>query len=228
MKLEALDCETHAELRLSRRVPDIPHFVEIVASEFVSAATCCPIFFTKSPETGAFYVGALFGFKPGENLVAAGNSGPPAFIPLDRQRAGFFVSGDHIAVDLEDPRLSSSEQSAEQLFDSDGQPAPALRQIQRQLTALVEGKRETDLFINELLKLKLIEPIDVSLRFDDGEQMTLEGLYTVSLDGLAEIDDADALRLFRNGHLQLAYAINASLKQVAVLAERRNRLLAEI
>ena len=226
MKLEALAYETHAGLRLSHRMPEIPHFVEIVTSEFMAASAICPVFLTKNADTGAFYAGALFGFKPGENVVAAGAAGPPPFFPLDRQRAGFFVSGDHIAIDLDDPRLTSDDGMGEPLFESDGQPAPALRQVQRQLTALVAGKRETDSFLAELLKLKLIEPIDVSLRFDDGEQLTLQGLYTISLDKLADLADEGVLRLFRNGFLQLAYAVNASLKQVGILADKRNRLLA--
>jgi hypothetical protein len=33
------------------------------------------------------------------------------------------------------------------------------------------------------------------------------------------------LKLFRQGHLQLIYAVSGSLKQIALLAERRNRTL---
>ena len=72
---------------------------------------------------------------------------------------------------------------------------------------------------------KLIEPIDVSLNFDDGERLTLQGLYTVSLDRLRDLDDAAALGLFRAGHLQLAYTMAASLKQIGRLAHIRNRRL---
>ena len=42
----------------------------------------------------------------------------------------------------------------------------------------------------------------------------------------ARIDDAAALRLFRSGHLQLAYTMSASLKQMSLLAHLRNRRLA--
>jgi hypothetical protein len=81
--------------------------------------------------------------------------------------------------------------------------------------------------IRALTELKLLEPIDISLGFDDGERLTLQGLYTVSRDSLRELDDADALRLFRGGHLQLAYTITGSLNQLAILAHVRNRRLAE-
>jgi hypothetical protein len=67
--------------------------------------------------------------------------------------------------------------------------------------------------------------MDVSLRFDDGENLVLDGLYTVSLDALRDLQDDEVLKLFRNGHLQLIYIVSASLRQIAVLAERRNRML---
>ena len=81
---------------------------------------------------------------------------------------------------------------------------------------------ETDRFLAAMLADKLVEPVDITLSFDDGERLQLDGLYTISLDAIADLDDAAALRLFRAGHLQLAYAMAGSLRQVAVLAKRRN------
>ena len=57
--------------------------------------------------------------------------------------------------------------------------------------------------------------------------MHLEGLYTVSRDKLHDLDDADALTLFRNGYLQLAYVMTASLQQISLMAGRRIRRLAQ-
>jgi hypothetical protein len=50
----------------------------------------------------------------------------------------------------------------------------------------------------------------------------------VSLDAIRELDDAAALRLLRAGHLQLAYTMNASLKQIPILAQLRNRIVRKI
>ena len=225
MNLVALDAEKHAAVRLHALPPDIPHFIEIAAGEFAAAAAVCPIFLTKNPETGAFYAGAMFGFKPGENLVAASGQVPSPFVPLDRQRAGFYISGELLAIDLDNPRFSSGP-GGEPLFEDGGEPGVALRNVQRVLGQLVAGKRETDEFVAKLLELKLVEPIDVSLQFDDGEKLVLQGLYSVSLDMLHELEDAEVLKLFRAGHLRLIYTMAGSLKQLGVLAERRNRMLA--
>jgi SapC protein len=224
-KLEILNSEQHRGLRLRPAARSTSHFVQIVASEFAVAATCCPILLAKSPETGRFYAGAMLGFKPGENLLAEDPGASRAFRPLDIERQAFFTSGENIAIDLEHPRISEAE--GDPLFDEAGEPADVLRGIQRALGLLVTGNEETKSFIQTLVDERLVEPIDISLSFDDGEKLRLDGLYTVSMDAIHELDDAAALSLFRKGYLQLAYTIAGSLRQIPVLANRRNDRLVE-
>lgn len=218
--LEMLSAERHVRLRLRASDALTPPFVQVVPAEFAAAATCCPILFTKEPDTGSFYTGAMFGFKSGENLAGSGEE-RGGFQPLMLQRQGFFLSGQHIAIDRGHARFSETE--GDPLFDAARQPAEVLRSMQRVLGDVHTGLEQMKAFIGALLELKLIEPIDVSLQFDDGERLTLQGLYTVSLDRLQKLDDADALRLFRAGHLQLAYLMSASLRQISRLARIRNR-----
>jgi len=221
---ELLTPQDHGQLRLLPRRGVEPHFVQIVPSEFVAAAIASPILFSKDPSTGAFYAGAVLGLKPGEGaLKSAEDRG--GFEPLSLQRDGFFISGERIAIDRANPRFSETE--GELLFDEDRQPSPCLRRLQRVLGQLHEGIEQTNRLVRELVDLKLLEPIDVSLSFDDGERLRLEGLYTVSRDSLRELEDVHVLRLFRSGHLQLAYTIAGSINQLAVLAHLRNRKLAE-
>ena len=224
MQLVGLNLEEHATLRVRPAPPESRRFVEIVASEFADAAACCPVLFVKNSETGAFYAGAMFGFYEGAPLIGAEPGQPDPFVSLDRRRAGFYISGDHIAVDESDARFSRVE--GEPLFHADGTPAPALRAIQAALTQLHRGKTETEAFIAQMLELRLIEPISVSLSFDDGQTLALQGLYTIGLDGLGELDDATALSLFRAGHLQLAYTVALSRRQIRIMAARHNARLA--
>ncbi len=222
-RYEPLNPQAHGHLRLRQRTGTDPHFVQIVASEFPAAAVSSPILFTKDPEKGNFYAGALFGFKPQEPAIksAAERGG---FVPLGLQREGFFTSGENIVIDLDSPRFSDSE--GEPLFDESQQPSPPLRHMQRLLGELHKGLDATAAFIQALVELRIVEPIDVALRFDDGEKISLEGLYTVSLDSLHALDDEQALRLFRAGYLQLAYMAAGSLNQIGVLAQLRNKRLA--
>jgi hypothetical protein len=223
--LEILDSQAHRHLRVRPRPTQVSNFVQIVPGEFAAAAAICPILFAKNPETGRFYAGAMFGFKEGENLLADSESGLAGFRPLEQQREAFFISGENIAIDRASPRIS--ELSGEPLFDEDGGPTPPTRQIQRILGQLKAGLDDWDRFVAAMTRLGLIEPVDISMRFDDGETINLVGLYTVSIDRLHALDDAAVLKLFRDGDLHLAYSVAGSLKQVPILAERRNRQLAK-
>lgn len=223
--LERLSPQDHGHLRLRPRSAPEPHFVQIVPIEFAAAAVCCPILFSKDATSGAFYAGAMLGLKPGESALkdVAARGG---FEPLNLQRDGFFISGEHVAIDRNNPRFSESE--GEPLFDEGRQAGMSLRRIQRVLRQLHEGTAQSDAFIRNLMELKLIEPIDIALSFDNGERLTLQGLYTVSRDALRGLGDADVVRLFRSGDLQLALTLAGSLNQIGILAQLRNQRIAGV
>jgi hypothetical protein len=217
--LELLNPQAHGQLRLRAARADTPHFLQVLVPEFTAAAVCCPIVFSKDSTNGAFYAGAMFGFKPGENLLGTVED-RGGFEPLMLQREGFFLSEQHIAIDREHARFS--DQEGEPLFDDAREPGTSLRAIQRMLGEIHAGIEQTKAFIAALGELKLIEPIDVSLNFGS-ERLTLQGLYTVSLDRLRELDDPSVLRLFRDGHLRLAYTMAGSLHHIGRLARLRQR-----
>ncbi|HJV43947.1 SapC family protein [Caulobacter sp.] len=224
MELELLNARDHAGLRLGPPPTGVAHFVQIVPAEFATAAASCPIFLTKNAETGQFYAGAMFGFEPGENLLGSGPGGE-LFTPLDLERQGFYLaSGGAVAVDPGHRRFTAGAGQA--LFETDGRPSPALRRLQHVLGQLQAGVADTEAFVQALLVLRLVEPIDIDLSFDDGRTMSLQGLYTVSLDRLAELEDGAVLDLFRSGFLALIYAMTGSLKQVSRLARLRNDKIA--
>jgi hypothetical protein len=104
-KLELLNSERHRNVSMHVAATDRPHCVQVIIGEFGLAATSCPLFLVKDPETGRFNVVALFGFRPGELLVDGADKGKALFVPLELARQGFFIEGDTIAIDLENPRF---------------------------------------------------------------------------------------------------------------------------
>jgi hypothetical protein len=77
------------------------------------------------------------------------------------------------------------------------------------------------------MALKLVEPIDIQARFDDGVTREVRGLYTINQGALRNLTDEKVIELFRRGYLQLIYLMIASLRQVPVLAQKKNDLLLE-
>lgn len=216
--LEFLDPRAHGALRVNTRNAARRNFVQLVAAEFLAAMHDYPILFTKHPETGAFYAGAIMGLEPGENLLAEEGL-LPGYRPADLVRQGFFVVDDKIAIDRDDAIF---DRAGEALFDADGEPSERLCRIRHAVQTLHHGLPETEAIIARFLAHRLIEPIDITLDFDDGGRLRLDGLYSVSLDALHALPDDAALDLFRRGDLQIAYAQSASVQHIRRLARIRN------
>jgi len=224
-----LDRVSHRDLRVhagaSSRMGDAQRFVQVVVKEFPHLAAHYPILISKDSETGAFFCGAMMGFDEGENLFLKPGGGQDSYRPLTLQRGPFFSAGSDLAIDLDHPRLNDVQ--GEPLFNEAGEPTAYLQSIMALMCELQPGGAMTRMFLDRLLELRLIEPIDINLSFDDGEKRELTGLYTIDQNALRDLPDADVLELFRRGYLHLIYVMIASLKQISVLARMRNdRLVA--
>jgi len=224
-KIELLNNHTHRGLKVqagaAARYGDNQRFVAVVAGEFAHLAVHYPILLTKDQDTGAFFVGAMLGFDEGENLFLD-ERGMQTYRPLNLQRGPFFTAGSDVAIDLDSPRI---DETGKPLFTEAGEPTQYLQSIMALFRDLKPGLEATKVFVETLIKLKLVEPIDIDVAFDDGTKRRLEGLYTVNQDALRALSDADVVSLFRSGYLQLIYLMVASLKQVPVLARRKNDAL---
>lgn len=197
---------------------DNQRFVPLIAGEFAVAAAHYPILLTKNADTGAFFVGAMLGFDVGENLFLEAD-GMSAYRPLNLQRGPFFVVGEDMAIDLDSPRIDAG---GEPLF-ADGEPGAYLKSMTQLFRDLVPGTEVTRVFVETLARGKLIEPIDITVSFDDGSKRVLQDLYTINQDALKALPDGDVLDLFRRNYLYLIYLMIGSLKQLPALGRRKNQ-----
>ncbi|MDZ5645810.1 SapC family protein [Nitrospirillum sp. BR 11828] len=220
-----VNAHTHRDLHVKAKASpafDAKHFVAVIVAEFPLLAVQCPILFSKDAETGAFLCGAVLGFQQNENLFLT-QEGWQGYRPLTLQRGPFYTVGDDLGIDLDDARVGRDV--GEPLFGANGEMTPYLKGIIAAMQELRPGLERTKRFIDTLLGLKLIEPIDISLSFDDGSQLQLDGLYTIDRDALRALPDAAVLDLFRRGYMQLIYLMIASLKHIPLMAERKNKRL---
>lgn len=219
-----LNQQTHRSLRVAAvaaaQYGDNQRFVQVIVSEFARLVLHYPILVSKDAATGAFYCGAMLGFDEGENLFLKEQHGHEGYRPLNLQRVPFYAYGSDLAIDLDHPRVTAA--AGQLLFTEHGEPTRYLQSILATFRELKPGIEMTRRFIETLLELKLLEPVTFDLEFDDGSARAVTGLYTVAQDALRELPDAAIVQLFRLGHLKLIYLMIASLKQVEVLAQRKN------
>jgi SapC len=219
-----LNSIAHRDVRVkteaSAKLGDNQRFVPVVIAELPLLVAHYPVLFSKDTGTGAFFCGAMLGIDEGENLFLKDGHGHEGYRPLNLQRAPFFVAGEDLAIDLDHARIAAHEGQA--LFNDEGEPTPYLESIKAAFQQLKPGSEMTKRFTELLLKLNLLEPVDIVLGFDDGTKRNLVDLYTINQDILRQLPDAPILDLFRRGYLQLIYLLIASLKQIPVLAKKKN------
>jgi hypothetical protein len=221
-----LNSQTHRALRVRGQASalhgDNQRFVSVIVSEFPLLAVHCPILLSKDAETGVFYCGAMMGFDEGENLFLGDGSRYEAYRPLNLQRGPFFTAGNDLAIDLDSSRIDAA---GEPLFNESGAPTPYLESIMALMRELRPGLERTKIFVETLMKLKLVVALSINVGFDDGTKRDVTGLYTIDKEVLKGLADATVLDLFRRGYLHLIYLLIASVNQVAVLAQKKNQRL---
>lgn len=219
-----LNSQIHRSLRVqpgaSALLGDNQRFVPVIISEFPLLAVHCPILLSKDAETGAFYCGAMLGFDAGENLFLREGNRYDAYRPLNLQRGPFYTAGEDLAIDLDSSRIDAG---GEPLFGEAGDPTPYLQSIMALMRELRPGLERTKIFVETLMKLKLVVSLNLNVGFDDGTKRDVTGLYTIDKDVLRGLPDATILDLFRRGYLHLIYLLIASMNQVAVLAQKKNQ-----
>ncbi|HTY51046.1 MAG TPA: SapC family protein [Steroidobacteraceae bacterium] len=226
-RIVALNREAHRALtvdgRASAAYGDNQRIAEVTVKEFPLLVVHYPILFSKDPRTGRFYCGAMLGFDEGENLFLTEWQQRDCYRPLSLQRGPFYAQGEELAIDLEHPRVLA--QGGQRLFTELGQPTRYLQSIIWAFQDLKPGLEMTRVFSARLLQLKLIEPLELEMEFDDGTLRYCIGLYTINQDVLARLPEQVVVELFRRGYLRLIHLMIASLKQVPVLARRKNARL---
>ncbi|MDA3914325.1 SapC family protein [Oleiagrimonas sp.] len=193
--------------------------------EFHNVQTYYPIVFQKD-EQDNFQPVALFGLRQGENLFLEGSHWDAHYIPLSVQREPFLIgrsaNGDHVHIDLDHPRVG--DESGQALFHDHGGPTELLQHISDVLGMLNAGVKNTQAYIEALLKHDLLESFVLDVKFDEDNENRLVGYYTINHDRLRKLDGKALEELSRADHLEPTFLAAASLTHMRDLIERyRNR-----
>lgn len=225
MNLVQLTRKDHGHLRLdpgkAAAAAANVHLVPVVRSEIRKVASQFPVFFAKDGETGQFYLAALMGLEPHENLYWNGKALEATYTPLNLLRLPFYVGGEDaaggvICIDLDSPAIAETGPCA--ILEADGRDSGYMASVQAMLSELAGQKAVTRAFIDRTVSMKLAIEMKLEIAYDNGAAASLSGLYGVDERALsrkageiAEFDDLMALA-----------AMVLSLDHVAGLVRRKN------
>ena len=230
-----LDNATHKDYKIDTRqraeFGDAISAVPVVPREFSRLIADFPIVATKDGETGQFRLTALMGFQPGENLFLEDDAWGADYVPLNMQRQPFRVAqrtGSDpatpdlvITIDEDSPRITKG--NGESLFLEFGGQTEFLQRVNSILSELVAGEAQSETFLATLLEHKLLESVNIAFEQPDGENVTVEGVFSVHDEQLNRLSPEQLEVLHRDGILELIYVMKASLVHIGAMINTRNR-----
>lgn len=238
MKLEKLNNNTHQNTKVlpfaSVAPASIMHMVQTVPQEFKNIAQHYPIFFAKDVETGQFSVIALLGLAVNENLFINQGQWQGSYLPLNLQSEPFYLIEDKqeengqliskpaLAIDVNNARVQ--QEQGEAVFNQ-GSATQYLQEQANLLSQFVEGTRFNNEFIKALLEQNLLESVNLDITFENGEDVSLQGLYTINKEMLVRVPSLVQQTFEQSGYVQLITDILTSLNNVETLITLKNKKL---
>ncbi len=184
-----------------------------------------PLFISKNSQTGEFVLVALLGFDENENLFVQNGEWLSSSVPLAFSRQPFLIdhSDGSVLIDMQSESISLTD--GEALFDEAGETTAFLQNKLSLLETIYNGAQPTQDFINLLQQYNLLESVQLDITFADQSQQNFDGLYTISAEKLASLDDHKVVQMHRQNCLEVCYLIHHSLQHMPSLIARKNAKL---
>lgn len=235
-KIEALNPHQHRHLRLNNQFTTGLGYdqgaVMISPSEILDIQREYAIVLRKHPETGRFFMNAMLGLEPKENLLLtatgqwAFNYVPLSFVKgpmLIGFRQGQAENVPIISIDTHDPRICMTEGVA--IFNEDQTFSPEMEKINTALAILHQDGAIMDKMITQFIQADLLEPLSLDITLDNGEQRHISGSYTITEEKINQLSATTLASLSQTNVLSAAYYIAGSLSNIQRLITLKNTQL---
>lgn len=239
---QPLNNQVHKDVKvinqLGAEYGDLVSFSHVFPMEFALAQGDFPIVIKQSNnDSEALEFIALFGLEKDQNLFLNGHDWEADYLPLTMQRAPFLIGFEQtmengvptnnpvVHIDMSHPKVlqDTNQGKGEALFLEQGGNTEFLNQKNSVLQAILEGKEQADNLLNALKTHDLLEPLSISVTFDNGDQLNLSGLHTINEDKLFSLSAEATTTLQQSGMLKPIYMMLASLTNIKKLIARRNQ-----
>lgn len=232
--LVSLDRNLHQDLRVREEVAfsackDIT-MCAVMPTEIPRLILEYPVVFTRHGESGQYLCVALFGVDPQRNLFWRDGQWRSHVLPLNIGRQPFFVgvsnndvSGEAqqtlvTCIDIDNPGVQRDQ--GELLFGPDGKETAYLQHKMSMLAELVDGEKRARAFVDRLVELDLIRPIQLELKTPGDSPRQIGGLHSIDETKLRALEPGVLTEFNSKGYLHVIYAMLLSLGQLSILARR--------
>ena len=228
-RIAALHPVRHAKVRLRQPTAVSKlRFALLGRSELTLACADFPLCLAKEAGSGRFNLIALFALVEPRNLFWLNQRWQATYLPEATTTAPLLLDpgGEHgLAIDEDSAILNDG---GDELFGPDGKATEVLERTVVRLKRITDDIADAQRMVDEFARRRLIRPLQLVLRHEDGREHQIEGLYSLGTDALAALDDDSVVELYRAGDLAAAAIMSASLSQIERLRQLHNAQLQNV
>lgn len=213
------------------KLPQVFHRLMVIPlsySELSLASHDYPVVFVSGDQGKTAAAMAVVGLEQQQNLfvTADGLWDRAAYVPAYVRRYPYCMTRVNVdgkerqerVVCVEKQALSASGQA---LFDDKGEPLPAWENTRKFLFEFENDLIRTEAMCRITVELGLLEPFTMQARPDQGEPLSLAGMYRVIENKIPELPADKLKELAQNGVLPRLYAHLMSMSNFTKLLARR-------
>jgi hypothetical protein len=229
MKWVPLSKTAHAKKALKKRENvDFAKTITLVQLhnfEIQQAASYMPIMFVKNGDIVDMC--GVLGLRKNENLfITEDNRWGLYYFPASFMsypfRSAKTDDGKTALLFLEESGLIVDEDLGEPLFDEDGQETAILGHYIQLLSKIEQSNAANSIAISLMEKLELFTPSKLKVSEKSGEDHFIDGLLSIDLERLNELDNENFIQLRQTRAIELIYAHLFSLSSFDKLLRRKN------
>ena len=170
-------------------------FAMLGRSELPVAAADFPVCLAKEAATGRFNLIALLSLIESRNLFWRNDQWHATYLPESTTTAPFLLdpNSEHGLAIAEDNAILNA--GGTQLFAADGRATEALRTTSARLKRITDDVVDAQQMVDDFARRKLIRPLQLVLRIEDGHEHQIDGLYSVGTAALATLADDAVVEL---------------------------------
>jgi hypothetical protein len=222
-RVVALNAARHGSLRVLPQADGASRrFALLGMSELVLATADFPLCLAKDAETGRFNLIALFSLIEERNLFWHGGAWRATYLPRLAATAPFLLDPAGVCGLAIDEGSKAIGTLGTPLFQGGDLPSDYLVDTQRLLNDIVDDVAQTQAMVDCFAAHRLVRPLTLIFREEEGREQELAGLYTIGLEALRSLNDQAVLDLHRSDWLGAAAIISASLAQIERLRQLHN------
>lgn len=204
------------------------HWLPVAGAEFFQAARSYPIMFVSdnADETDQITPILLVGLELGTNEYVnnAKQWKQDAYLPAFIRRYPFVLAGkpekgSELAVCFDASFEGLNKNEGRPLFNEDGTNSALLNEALQFMQDFTREMERTRRFVDELVKLDLLEKRSAQIRASDGAVFNVQDFRTISEEKLAALKPATLAALHKEGFLGWIFAHLMSLGNLPGLLE---------